>query len=269
MTRYFLGHSALELHRLAIQATILHPVTERLLQAIPLKTGMHVLDVGCGPGDVAFLAAKRVGPTGRVVGIDRAAAAIALAQARARLDNVRNVHFQTSSVSCFAARRQFDVVIGRYVLLHQAHPAQFIKSAARLVCPGGIVAFHELDVYGEFVSFPVVETFRQASACLMQVLREHTLSPDAGRYLTALFAQAGLPEPVVFCERPMGRVCMAEWLAIGLATLQRRIGESALSVDFQTSVQRLASDALALHSQVSGPDQYCAWTHVSPVHDGE
>lgn len=60
-----------------LQADNLRPITTRLLREIGLAQDMRVVDLGCGAGDVAMLAAEMVGPTGAVVGIDRNAAAIA------------------------------------------------------------------------------------------------------------------------------------------------------------------------------------------------
>jgi ubiquinone/menaquinone biosynthesis C-methylase UbiE len=67
---YVLGHSAQELQRLTLQARLLAPITRRLLLAAGVASGMRVLDVGSGMGDVAFLAAELVGPAGHVVGAD-------------------------------------------------------------------------------------------------------------------------------------------------------------------------------------------------------
>ena len=60
------------------------PISERLraaVDALPLQPGMRVLEIGCGPGVAARAAAKRVGPGGFVLGIDRSAKAIELARA--------------------------------------------------------------------------------------------------------------------------------------------------------------------------------------------
>ena len=54
---------------------------------------MRVLDVGCDSGDVAFLAADRVGPSGEVIGVDRAAAAVQRATARAQSRGLGNMKF--------------------------------------------------------------------------------------------------------------------------------------------------------------------------------
>jgi cyclopropane fatty-acyl-phospholipid synthase-like methyltransferase len=64
---YALGHSEQELERLSRQAQAFEPFTRQLLQQAGINTGMRVLDVGCGSGDVAFLAADLVGPTGRLL----------------------------------------------------------------------------------------------------------------------------------------------------------------------------------------------------------
>src|ERR1700722_3576073 len=69
--KYILGHSPEEISRLMLQATLLHPFTERLMKNAEIGPGMRVLDLGCGAGDVSMLAAELVGPSGSVVGIDR------------------------------------------------------------------------------------------------------------------------------------------------------------------------------------------------------
>jgi Methyltransferase domain len=80
---YALGHSERELKRLTIQARLYDPFTEQAFRDAGITAGVRVLDVGCGAGDVSFLAARLVGPTGEVVGVDRAAVAVATASRRA------------------------------------------------------------------------------------------------------------------------------------------------------------------------------------------
>ena len=62
--RYVMGHSDHERRRLALQASILQPFTEHLFRRAGITSGMHVLDVGCGVGDVSLLAARLTGRTG-------------------------------------------------------------------------------------------------------------------------------------------------------------------------------------------------------------
>jgi 2-polyprenyl-3-methyl-5-hydroxy-6-metoxy-1,4-benzoquinol methylase len=149
MTRYFFGHSDIELRRLTAQATALRPITERLLRNAGLRSGKRVLDLGCGAGDVSMLAAELVGPGGAVVGIDPATAAIELATARTAQRGLCNVQFREVTVEDFSDAEPFDLVVGRYVVLHQSDPAAFTRAAAARLRPGGVIAFHEIDMRKE------------------------------------------------------------------------------------------------------------------------
>jgi SAM-dependent methyltransferase len=52
------------------------PRLQEIVDALPLRPGLRVLEIGCGPGAAARAVAERVGPTGRVLAIDRSARAI-------------------------------------------------------------------------------------------------------------------------------------------------------------------------------------------------
>src|SRR5262245_46355878 len=89
---YALGHSDRELERLGVQAKLFDPLTQQLFSDAGIVPGMRVLDVGSGSGDVSFLAARMVGPSGEVIGTDKSTAAVATANRRAaalQLSNVR------------------------------------------------------------------------------------------------------------------------------------------------------------------------------------
>lgn len=61
---YALGYSAEEFRRLELQGAFFRDLTHDVLNRAGLRAGMHVLDVGCGVGDVALLAGEFVGPAG-------------------------------------------------------------------------------------------------------------------------------------------------------------------------------------------------------------
>jgi cyclopropane fatty-acyl-phospholipid synthase-like methyltransferase len=69
-------------------------LTEHVLRLAGVRPGMRVLDVGCGTGDVSFLAASLVGPEGEVIGVDKSPEAVALASQRAAEAGLHNVHFR-------------------------------------------------------------------------------------------------------------------------------------------------------------------------------
>lgn len=264
---YILGHSQAELRRLMLQASILVPITRRLLLEAGLRPGMRVLDIGCGTGGVSLLAAEIVGPTGAVVGIDRSAEAVAAALDRAEALGHHNVAFLEAEAGAFDDPEPFDLAVGRYVLIHQADPSCMIRSAAAHVRPGGIVAFHEAMLGGENQARPplplATEIWDAVMAGLISVVRH----PDAAGRLVEHFHRAGLGQPSLFCETPTGGgpdSPIYAWLAQTLRSLQpqiERIGR-AVPADIDTLEDRLRVEAVAAHSQLVGAAQFCAWARV-------
>src|SRR3981081_4590313 len=87
-------------------------------------------NLGCGPDDVSVLAAELVGPSGSVVGIDRSAVVVAVANERVLNSGLRNVDFRHAELHAFTSDVSFDCVVGRCVLIHQANPADFLRAGA-------------------------------------------------------------------------------------------------------------------------------------------
>jgi len=267
-TDYILGHSAREVRRLRLQADILRPVTERLLRGAGVCPGMRVLDVGCGAGDVSMLAADLVGPSGAVVGVDGSREVLAVARERAWAAGYRQVRFEESSVESFADPGCFDVVVGRYVLIHQADPAAFLSRVAGLARPGGIVAFHELNIDSSFHSLPAVPLWEQTGEWIRVAFRSLP-HRDAGGRLIEHFSRAGLPQPTLFCECNVcgGDDCpayawAAETLASLLPQLVRQEIVTAEAVGIDSLEARLREAVVAARSQVVGPEQFCAWASI-------
>src|SRR5947209_17999430 len=90
---YVLGRSQRETERLQRQGQLREPFTRRLFETAGLTMGMRVLDVGCGAGDVAFLAAKLVGPAGSVIGGDKNPSILETARRPACAAGLSNVIF--------------------------------------------------------------------------------------------------------------------------------------------------------------------------------
>jgi ubiquinone/menaquinone biosynthesis C-methylase UbiE len=266
---YILGHSQEETRRLIEQAAILRPITERLLRSAGIKNGMRVLDLGCGPGDVSILAGKLVGASGSVVGIDFNAHILAVARARAHANGLSHLTFTEASVGTFSDPRPFDFVIARYVLVHQVDPVAFLRAAANFVTPGGVLALHELILDRPVYSRPTVALWQQTADWLLTTFRSGAPSYDAAGRLIEHFSSAGLPQPVLFCETPVGGGIDAPhyaWFAEVARTLLPRMIQTGVvtadAVAINTLESRLRSAVVEARSQVEGPAQVCAWTRV-------
>lgn len=262
MAEYLLGHSPAELQRLTLQAELLRPITERMLREAGLAPGMRVLDLGCGAGDESFLMADLVGPDGNVVGIDRAATAIQFASQRAEVVHARNVTFRQATETDLGDDTPFDLIVGRYVLVHQPDPASFVRAAAARLRSGGVLAFHELDLSRDCKSLPPIPIFDHVVNEIVHAIRTTAPSPDAAIQLGATFADAGLTAPDGFCERLVGMErseLFFRWIAASYAVIRSATdpdGEPVevgrLAAEFQTAV-------MAVHGQALAIDQWCVW----------
>src|SRR5213594_4212943 len=105
---YALGSTDAEHERLIRQAARLAPYSERFFREAGISTGQRVLDLGSGVGDVAMLAARLVGPSGDVVGVERDPRSIARARARVAEAGLRNVSFTQSDVNQIQSSKPFD-----------------------------------------------------------------------------------------------------------------------------------------------------------------
>jgi ubiquinone/menaquinone biosynthesis C-methylase UbiE len=267
-TIYILGHSPAEIQRLKAQAEILRPITQRLLLSAGIGRGMRVLDIGCGAGDVAMLAAGLVGPLGSVVGIDRNPQVLAVARERVQAEGLRHITFEEASAEDFTGGLPFDVVIGRYVLMYQSDPAGMLSAAARLVKPGGVVAFHELGLRQECRSVPNVPLFDLIDKLIRMAFSGALPNYDVGHRLIQHFWDAGLTQPQLFCETPIWGGADAPWgwlvdtLRSLLPQLQRMGVALKDALELEGLENQLRDAIVTTHSQVSGPAQICAWARV-------
>jgi len=142
-TSYVLGYTNSEHERLIRQAARIAPVTERLFREAGIGPGQRVLDLGSGVGDVAMLAARIVGPSGEVVGIERDGSSLARAKARVAEAGFLNVSFTQTDVNEIVSEKPFDAAVGRFILMFLPDPVSVLGSVVRLVHPGGVVAFQE------------------------------------------------------------------------------------------------------------------------------
>jgi ubiquinone/menaquinone biosynthesis C-methylase UbiE len=265
---YILGHSQEETMRLMLQATILRPFTERLMRNAGIGPGMRVLDLGCGAGDVSMLAAELVGPSGSVVGIDRNPQVINLASKRARTAGFEQVTFRDVPLEAFSDRDLFDCVVGRYVLIHQSDPVDFLRRAARLVRPGGAIAFHEIDLAGSFNSRPRVHRWDAAGNLIVAAFREALPHHDSANRLIEHFADARLPPPKLFREMLVGGGTdspLYRWLADTMRSVWPQLVEMGIAAEAAVPAEtatRVRSAVIEARSQIECPAQVCAWTRI-------
>lgn len=190
-----------EYERLIDQAEIFRPLTERMLHGAGIGAGMHVLDIGCGAGDVSFQVSALVGDGGTVTGVDVDGDAIALAEQRRAEHGITNVSFRQADARYLDPGRLFDAAVGRFVLMFMPDPTAALRLFAARVRPGGILAFCE-----QAASVTAVPAARQPAlgallALFTSVFERSGARPDVGTELYPRMRDAGLqPHPTPLAE---------------------------------------------------------------------
>jgi 2-polyprenyl-3-methyl-5-hydroxy-6-metoxy-1,4-benzoquinol methylase len=265
--KYALGHSEEEIERLKEQARLIDPITQRFFDEAGVGPGMRVLDVGCGAGDTSVLVAEMVGDRGEVVGVDRASAAIAAAEAKGK--GRRNLRFLEGDPADMSFDQPFDAVVGRYVLMFQKHPPTMLRRLASHLRPDGLLVFHELDYEG-ISSFPKLPTFEQIWRWNADTTRLYGADPRMGAKLLGAFITAGLPGATVRAEALSGKgagsadlLLLARNLTRSLLPEMVRLGVATRAeVNLESLFDRMYSEAVTMDSVVVGHLQVAAWCRV-------
>lgn len=265
---YVLGHGRAEQERLIRQASLLAPITERLFREAGIGIGQRVLDLGCGVGDVSIIAARLVGQSGEVVGIDRDASTVALARERAAGHGLRNVTFLQSEVESPTLPGPFDAIVGRLVLSHLFDRTAVLRWARRLVRPGGTVVFQE----GSWAPTLAIAARLPLWSRLLSIIREtfvrSGLDPDVGLNLFAAFEEAGFRRPVIHLEVPLsGDGSIADLEIELLRTLSAAAREHNISLadlgDLSTLATRIHAERVEARAVVAFLAIVSVWCRVA------
>ncbi len=202
---YTMGRSESETDRLIKQSELYDDVTRRFFLRSGIAKGMKVLDVGSGAGDVALTLAEFVGDEGTVVGVDVNADILETAKARAAEANFTNVEFIAGDTRTLELPKDFDAIVGRLVLMYMGEPADALRHLVSHLRPGGIVAFQEVDFSPYTVAVhpdtPLINNLIEWGRTVFVRSGAHV---EMGMDLFKAFVDAGLPEPTLHFEAPMG-----------------------------------------------------------------
>ncbi len=255
MGEYALAMSEEEVARYRMMAvTALHLEAEQL-QAAGVVEGAVVADVGCGPAAMSLVLAGEVGPSGRVVAIERDEQALVTARALLAQSPATNVELRAGDATATGIEPgSVDVAMMRHVLAHNGgHEQAIVDHLAALVRPGGSVYLVDVDL----TAIRLLDSDPEVDDLSERYLRFHAArgnDPIIGLRLAGLLRAAGL-EVVSFTGtynimelmpgiRPPSWAARTAMVAEGAA--------SAADVDrWAAAFQRL--DAAATRPQVFAP----------------
>jgi arsenite methyltransferase len=159
-----------------------------------LKEGETVLDLGSGGGIDVFLAAKKVGPTGKVIGIDMTEEMVAKAKATASEHGYRNVEFRLGEIENLPLEdKTVDVIISNCVVNLAPDKLKVFQEAHRVLKPNGRLLVSDLVTRGELPE-DIRNSFDAWAGCIAGALEKTD-------YLDKI-KQAGFQNVKVVSQKP-------------------------------------------------------------------
>jgi SAM-dependent methyltransferase len=235
------------------------PVTEALIADAQIATGQTVLDVATGPGEPALSVAERVGPEGKVHGIDPIPEMVAAARRAASQLNRKNAQFDVAFADQLPFPADtFDAAISRFGVMFFPSPADGVREILRVLNPGrrlALAVWHFADRNPfHYVLSRVVDRYIESPPLAPD-------APDAFRFaspgkLLEIFKQAGVAAPV---ERLLNfhievRVPIEDFFTLRLEMSDKLRGKIAKLSDEQR--QKVKREALASLSEFNKPEGF-------------
>lgn len=215
---YVLGTDDVEVSRLGLQHRIWRDHMLEGWRRAGLRAGMSVVDVGAGPGYATLDLADRVGPSGRVLALERSARFTTVLRdqiARRNLSNVgvREIDLLSDDVLELDGLEGFDMAWCRWIACFLPTLENYARLLAKMVRPGGRVITHE---YVQYRTFQCVPAWPEHEDFIAEVLANWHAGggrPDVADPLTALLRAEGFDvvsmRPLVFVTAPGDE--MWEW----------------------------------------------------------
>jgi SAM-dependent methyltransferase len=111
------------------------------LAKLDLPSGARAVDVGCGWGDTAIELARKVGPTGKVLGLDCCDAFMDKGRRDAAAEGLANIRFVEADVQTYRFEREFDFGFSRFGMMFFANPVAAMRNVRSALKPGATLMF--------------------------------------------------------------------------------------------------------------------------------
>lgn len=141
-----------------------------------IREGETILDLGSGAGFDCFLASYRVGPSGKVIGVDMTSEMVDKARANARKGNYTNIDFRQGELENMpVADNYIDVVISNCVINLVPEKRRVFNEAFRVLKPGGRLAVSDIVLLKELPNFVKKSTEAYIGCLAGAILKERYL----------------------------------------------------------------------------------------------
>jgi ubiquinone/menaquinone biosynthesis C-methylase UbiE len=247
--------------RLGVLARVLRPTTAGLLDRAGPIDGAVAIDVGCGGGDVTFDLAERVGPRGRVFGLDLDETKLALARDEAKELGIAIASFHRADVGAPWPAGGARVVYARFILTHLPDPTVLLRRAKEALLPGGFILAEDIDFAGHFCD-PACPAFERYQELYLAAARKRGADPFIGRRLGRLLEDGGFAEVGIALVQPIGRDGDAKRIAsLTFAAISGGIVAAGLATEAEVAGIQAELDAFTARpdTTLSLPRIFQAW----------
>jgi SAM-dependent methyltransferase len=194
-----LGTHAEELERLRFQNDLWRPSAEAAWHRAGLSRGERVLDLGAGPGFAALDLARRVGPQGRVLALERSPVYVAAGRELAHQAGLRQLELRQHDLlhdplpqgPADQAAAGFDLVWMRWVAMFLADPEPLLAGLPAVLRTGGRLVLHEYVHWDTFGLHPHGAAIHRFGQAVQQSFVAAGGDPDVNRRLPSQLAACG------------------------------------------------------------------------------
>ncbi len=246
---YVLGTHDEELARLGLQHRVWRAIALDCWRKAGITLGSRVLDVGAGPGYAAVDLAEFVGPTGKVVALERSTNFVRALEERRRVHGLNNLEVhELDLMTDDLPEAAFDFSWCRWVASFVTDPALLVQKLGRVLRPGSFAIFHEYAHYltWRFIPrLPHQERFaEEVKASWAAVGGKADIALDLPAYLERNGFRVRTTIPRIYCVGPSDYMWQwaASFVGIGLVRL-RELGR--IDDDFMARVKQELAEASA------------------------
>lgn len=232
-----------------------------------VRSGIDVLDVGCGVGSIALDLAPKIAP-GRIVGVDADEEQLEVARRAAAERGLDNATFGTASVHALPFEdASFDVVYANAVLMYVREQVRALAEMRRVLRPDGVAAVTDDDL-GTVVISPESPELRLAPRLFERAVAHEGGDARYSRHLRTLMLEAGFArtEGIAHAPEVYGDLTSTRWFAefaVGLLTAPS-MAEVIVAEGWATREQ-LDDVIAAVREWGELPDAFASWLYCGAL----
>jgi 2-polyprenyl-3-methyl-5-hydroxy-6-metoxy-1,4-benzoquinol methylase len=232
-------------------ASIGDDITRKLIERGEIKSGMKILDLGCGDGNVTFLLSNYVGPEGIVVGIDSNENAIGNAKKKSKEFGLSNLYFIVGDITqdFKIEHSNFDVIIVRRVLMYLSNPQSTIATAMKYLKPNGIFLAQENNISKTPIGLESMPHHKKINDLIRKTLERENVNINLGFELCTILTDSGLKVENVWAEAVLSTPSQpTPWFFLAQVMKDRMLTHKVISdvseLELETLGERLTNERM-------------------------